>query len=228
MRSALVAVTAVVVWMSGSVSRAAEKVLLVDLLGDLQKQVINEPHLQLVWWIPSEYWEVALANDKNVPEDARRDILDAFSKHTVLVVADCEFSSLGALKSRSEEDIAEDLSVTLASGKKLNRSAPEDVSFEVVAILNSMKPIIANAVGKVGEGMHFYLYEGVDGDAKRLLDPRKEGGFTVQLGDSKFVWRLPLGSLLPPKYDRKTGEKFPGDYLFSPYTGEELVTRPPR
>ena len=33
-------------------------------------------------------------------------------------------------------------------------------------------------------------------------------------------------SLLPPKFDQDTGEKFPGNYLFNPYTGRKLATQP--
>ena len=49
----------------------------------------------------------------------------------------------------------------------------------------------------------------------------------MTLGDATYRWRLPLGSLLPPRYDAKTGEKFSGNYLYSPFTGKELTTKAP-
>jgi hypothetical protein len=39
-------------------------------------------------------------------------------------------------------------------------------------------------------------------------------------------YRLPIGSILPPALDPKTGESFPGSYHFNPYTGGKLVPRP--
>jgi hypothetical protein len=45
------------------------------------------------------------------------------------------------------------------------------------------------------------------------------------LYDAKFTWRLPLPRLLPAKVDPRTGQEFPGDYLFNPYTGESLVVK---
>ena len=38
---------------------------------------------------------------------------------------------------------------------------------------------------------------------------------------------VPLGSLLPPRQDAATGESFPGDYLFNPYTGGALQDAAP-
>jgi hypothetical protein len=60
---------------------------------------------------------------------------------------------------------------------------------------------------------------------KRLLDPRKPGAFSYSLYDATFTWRLPLASLLPAKVDAKTGQEFPGNYLFNPYTGAPLVAK---
>jgi hypothetical protein len=45
------------------------------------------------------------------------------------------------------------------------------------------------------------------------------------LYDQTYRWRTPLGSLLPVKVDAKTGEEFPGNYSFNPYTGEKLSVR---
>jgi hypothetical protein len=49
----------------------------------------------------------------------------------------------------------------------------------------------------------------------------------VVLAGTEFKFRLPLGSLLPPKFDPNTHEKFPGNYIYSPYTGSKLVNDVP-
>ena len=51
------------------------------------------------------------------------------------------------------------------------------------------------------------------------------GTLQVSLYDQVYRWRTPLGSLLPAKVDAKTGEEFPGNYSFNPYTGEKLSAR---
>ena len=40
-------------------------------------------------------------------------------------------------------------------------------------------------------------------------------------------YRLPLGSLFPPAVDPKTGESFPGNYHFNPFTGDKLTPSAP-
>ena len=54
------------------------------------------------------------------------------------------------------------------------------------------------------------------------LDPRKKGSFNYKVGAETYHWRLPLGSLLEPKKDDSTGDEFPGDFLYNPYTGKKL------
>ena len=49
----------------------------------------------------------------------------------------------------------------------------------------------------------------------------------VRLGKKKYDYRLPLGSVLAPRYDPDTGEQFPGNYFFNPYTGTKLVLSKP-
>jgi hypothetical protein len=71
-----------------------------------------------------------------------------------------------------------------------------------------------------GEGTIVYPARNKDG--KLLLDPTVAGGFKYIVYDKTFTWRLPLGSLLPPKFDPKTHEQFPGNFQFNPYTGTKL------
>jgi hypothetical protein len=42
------------------------------------------------------------------------------------------------------------------------------------------------------------------------------------IGPKIFRYRLPLGSFLDPAVDVKTGETFPGNYHFNPFTGSPL------
>jgi hypothetical protein len=58
-----------------------------------------------------------------------------------------------------------------------------------------------------------------------VIDAMQAGTMQVKLFDQSFKWRTPLGSLLPLRVDAKTGEEFPGNYGFNPYTGEKLTTK---
>jgi hypothetical protein len=90
-----------------------------------------------------------------------------------------------------------------------------------------MKPVLANLVGQIGSGFELLAFEGRTADGKRIVDPVSEQRFSIQVGAHAFDWRLPLGSLLPPMHDPMTGEVFPGNYRFSPYTGTALKPKAP-
>jgi hypothetical protein len=62
-------------------------------------------------------------------------------------------------------------------------------------------------------------------DGKPLIDALQTGSVQVSLYDQTYRFRTPLGSLLPVKVDAKTGEEFPGNYSFNPFTGEKLNLR---
>lgn len=42
------------------------------------------------------------------------------------------------------------------------------------------------------------------------------------MSDETFAWRLPLGSLMPATVDAGSGERFPGNSVYDPYTGRRL------
>ena len=87
-----------------------------------------------------------------------------------------------------------------------------------------MKPMFAGMLGQFGQGMEFIIYPSKQ-DQDLILDPRREGAFTLKLYGHPFKWRLPLNALIPAKVDPKSGEEFPGSYRFNPFTGEKLVTK---
>ena len=50
----------------------------------------------------------------------------------------------------------------------------------------------------------------------------------VTVAEKVFRYRLPLGSVLPPRFDPNTEETFPGNYNYSPFTGAKLTTHLPK
>lgn len=87
--------------------------------------------------------------------------------------------------------------------------------------------MLAQITGQIGQNMHVLVFKGTDAEGKRLLDPMQPGNFRVMLGEEVFAYRLPLGSMLPPLFDADSGERFPGNYVYSPFTGKKLVASKP-
>jgi hypothetical protein len=89
-----------------------------------------------------------------------------------------------------------------------------------------MRPMFANMLGSLRVHLAFIVFPGTDKAGHRTVDPSKEETFVVHVGSVAARYRLPLGSLLPPMIDEKSGESFPGNYHFNPFTGNRLSPAP--
>jgi hypothetical protein len=90
-----------------------------------------------------------------------------------------------------------------------------------------MKPVLTNMLGPMGQATEFVVFSGRDPDGQPYANPRGNGFLTFYLAAKEFQFRLPLGALMPPQYDATTGEEFPGNYLYSPFTGKKLQPAAP-
>ena len=131
--------------------------------------------------------------------------------------------AVGSIEPRSKTELAENARLEVA-GKTIAPLAPEAIKPGTQAVLASLKPMLAGMLGAFGKGMELFVYPS-HLDGKPLMDPLKPGTFSYTLYDQHYSWRLPLGSLLPARFDPKTSEEFPGNYEFNPYTGGKLKSR---
>src|SRR3546814_20464381 len=84
----------------------------------------------------------------------------------------------------------------------------------------------SNMLGQLGKGMEFLIYPNPPhGDTK--ISVMDKGGFSYMAFGNRFSFRTPVGSFLPDKIDLSTGDIFPGDYMFTPYSGAALSVRSP-
>jgi hypothetical protein len=89
-----------------------------------------------------------------------------------------------------------------------------------------MRPVFGNMLGALGTHIAILVFPGVDKKGHRTVEPTKEGTLIVHVGKTATRYKLPLGSLLPPMIDAKSGEAFPGNYHFNPFTGDKLSPAP--
>jgi hypothetical protein len=181
---------------------------------------------RFVWWIPTEYWKEIFRNNPNLTEDQKKTLIRAVEDYIVFSVIDGKTTQLGSVVPASRDEIVSKFSLAIGQGKQMKPLPDAEVSSDTKNLFAMMKPVIANMLGQFGQGMEFICFQGVDSKGKRLLDPVGNVSFSATLGASTFKWRLPLGSLLPPKYDSLTGEMFPGNYIYNPFTGSKLISTP--
>lgn len=199
-----------------------ERVKVNELTQDLQRSSQAAESLDLVWWIPAEFWDVVMSGEQDMGEKTRREFADLFRSYTIVAAVKGKISSFGVTDFESESDLRAKLRVHDATGKSHEPIATDKVDRRLTMLIQVMRPMFKNLLGEMGDNMQFYVFPGKGTDGKRLANPVGSGTFNVSLGDESYSYRLPLGSLLVPRRDPSTGEVFPGSYRFNPYTGTEL------
>ncbi len=189
---------------------------------ELQYNEQSGDNMRLIWWIPTEFW-VESFRDANMTQAQKDEFILAVDDYIVVAVIDGELNPLGGSKWRSVEEIKKNLTVKVGEGEPESPLATSEIAEGTNTMMAVMKPMFRKMLGDFGNGLEMICFRGKDDDKQRLLDPRETGHFSVNYKGKDYNWRLPLGTLLAPKFDAETGERFPGNFIFSPFTGERLV-----
>ncbi len=192
-----------------------------ELVRDTQRVMIEENQISMVWWLPLEFWSESVRANPDLTPEARSEIVSAMSDYTIIA----------ALRGRAGKDSLEDVkprddllknTKVEFDGKVLQPLAADKVSPTATLVLAQLKPVLAQAAGAMGEGLDFLLYPAkVDG---KPLDAGMPGKLAITFYGKVQQWRLPLGSVVPPKIDKATGEAFPGNFDYNPFTGKKIET----
>ena len=196
-----------------------------ELVQETQRFEEQNDRFVFVWWIPLEYWEISLENDPSLSPEQVEEFIQVLDDYLIFAVADARINTFGTINSISREEIVQNITIKNSQGKIFNTIPETQQSQDLKNFLSFMKPFMTNFLGQFGSSIEFVVFPGKNNSQERLFDPFKEEVLNVNYNQSTYTWRLPLGSLLPPKYDSETGEKFPGNYNYNPFTGTILKLR---
>lgn len=194
------------------------------LVQDTQRQATGANAMGMAWWIPTEFWLLAMeqGNGGVLSATEREQLKASMDPFTVLVVFDGAMGPLGGATFRSPEEVAKMTRLVDPSGKTWEPIAESRLSPDLRNILTVMRPMFASILGPVGQNMAFVVFEGEAPKGGRLIDPRSDGRFTVKVGTTDYHWRLPLGSLLPEQSCSKCSETMYGAWKYCPWDGTTL------
>ena len=193
------------------------------LTHDTQRTSQSSGQVTFVWWMPQAWWEASLNSNPSLTPEGRTQILAVLDEYLLFAILRAKMAGTGAIDARPKAEMLSNARLEI-DGTNIDPIPPQDLAPTAQAILLGVKPILASLLGKLGQGVEIVAYSGKR-DGRRLLDAAQPGSFRYTLYDETFTWRLPLPSLLPAKFDPKTGDEFPGDYQFNPYTGAPLSTK---
>lgn len=201
----------------------AGQIKLEALADDTQRMSTGDDLLELVWWLPPAYWEVSV-HASGLPESSKAQFLKAFEGYVLVAHVQGKMGAVGVDSFADADASRAALRMVDPKGATHAPLADKDVPSTLKTMLEVMKPILAGMIGPMGTNMHFSVFRDRDAKGAPLFDPLGSGHLKIITSNATHDFRLPLGSLLQPRRDAATGDVFPGDYLYSPYTGAPLQT----
>jgi hypothetical protein len=193
-----------------------------QLAQDTQRTNIGDDVIELVWVVPSLYWQVSATQQQDLGEGDRKRFLAQLDDYLLVATVRGKVGIMGIDEFAGPDALLQDLRIIDAAGTPHAPLAPARIPPQLKNLLSVLRPVMANMIGPMGDNMHFAVFNARDAKGKPLFDPLADGRLQVRTADNTYPFRTPLGSVLPPQHDPKTGESFPGDYHYNPYTGGAL------
>lgn len=210
----------VILILSGFIATAqkrAEKVPLIDMVRDLILTQKVESNIKQVWWLPSEYWRIALSDSPDVSEDIIADIEKQLDGYSLFSVVNSDISPFSGFKQR-------DATVAIVHNDKILSPIPdEDVPSDIKELINVLHPTLASMAGQLGEQMVFYVFKNELEDGTLAISPYNSGKLSVQVNDADFIYRLPIQAMVEKKVCPEDQEKLNGNWDYCPWHGIKLV-----
>jgi hypothetical protein len=207
-------------------AQTPEGAKLAAVLQETQKLASENEKLIFAWWMPEGYWRMSFEQNEKVTKAASDELLKTLRPYVVIGVVSGRMGPVGGLTYRSESEIRQDLVLVDTAGVAHKPLEEAQVSSDAKNFLGIMKPMLASMLGAMGQNMQFYLFPAQDASGRAIADPEKEGRMKLRVTGEEFEWRLPIGSLLPPKVCPQDGEKLNGAWTYCPWHGVKLVAAP--
>jgi len=191
-----------------------------EILRDTQRTTQANGEITLVMWMPQQFWEESMKGNPALTDEGRAQVLAPLADYALFGVMRAKVGTGGLTDVQPKAELLKNLKLEV-NGRAVQPLAPEAISPGAQMLLSTLKPAMAAMGGAAMQGMEFVVFP-AKADGKPLIDALQPGTVQVALYDQTYRFRTPLGSLLPVKVDAKTGEEFPGNYSFNPFTGEKL------
>lgn len=205
-----------------------EDVDLNRLIEEIQVMGGANDSVELIWWIPQEFWETTLTQDPTLSSEQTKAILDVLRPYTVIAAVQADITPMGSFKFFDRDRVASGLGVEVVrpGGKTVSLPQGQVTDSDVKLLLEQMRPILAAALGNLGQNFHFFALNDLDEDGNRIASPYEEGVLRAQLMPSKggatvLEIPLPLDALMVPRIC-PNGKPAHVSWSYCPWSGEKL------
>ncbi len=196
-----------------------------------ETQIIVSPepeHMTFLWWIPHEFWAVSMMADPSQDAGTTQQVLDSLKGYAVLGVVQADIDDLGNFDFYPEAKVVSTLKVSYenAKGEKTTVAPSKNRSAELNNLLLTMRPVLAGAMGNMGQNLHLIVFDDVTANGSRLVDVYEEGQLQIEIQNNQsdvmeVSLALPLDCLYIPR-KCPNGRDAHVTWKFCPWSGEKL------
>ncbi len=188
-------------WPAATAERRATSEVSIDALIRETQSPVSTPHrLDLVWYVPVEFWQVAMSGPSVNP--AQRDaLISAIDSTFIIITVQADVSPLGAF---DYFDVKPQAIYRAASGATEALEPLAELPPQMAAMIGVLKPIMSQALGALGQNISYYVYSDQE-DGARRVSPYVQGAIEVAMSGRDGVVRsqhrieLPLDTLHMPR-----------------------------
>jgi hypothetical protein len=205
-------------------SRLQHKVDLNALIEETQLSSNDPNAVDIIWWIPPEYWEASFQEDETMSEEEIASIISVLKEYNLLGVVKGKIGLFGGITYEDKDELYENIRFVDHYGDAHKPLTEKELSPDMNNFLGVMRPILANMMGDLGQNFLFFVFDAKNSSDKLIADPFKEHDFTISFGgDASYQFDLPLGALLLPKKCPVDGLEHNGKWNFCPFHGKKLI-----
>lgn len=176
-------------------------------------------------WIPNSYWKIALEGNTNIPKNTIEMLEKAFEDYVLICIVDIKIGARGNMTFKTKTELGESLSLIDSNNKEYNFLNESEISYNTKSLLKNITPMFSQMFGKMGKGMHLFLFKVKNNKGENIINEFKKGSFIVKHSQNKFNWNLPLSSLIDKKKCPVDNNEMNGNWNFCPFHGKELVAK---
>jgi len=208
---------------SFSQKKAFEEVSIDEIITETQYGSDSSDDLELIWWVPTEYWNIVFAQDNTASDAESEAIIEMVEDYVLVMAIKGKIGLFGGITYDTKETIQSILEVTYQGGK-LRMLNDKDLSPDLVSFISLIQPMMKNMMGPMGENMQIFMFQNPEGKSVLPINPYEQNDLAFKLGTFNKNVSLPLGSLLEQKTCPEDSQKHSGKWTFCPYHGIKLVT----
>lgn len=220
----IVALLLVTLQSAAQMAKDPKDIKLEDLIAETQVSNEDPDTMDLIWWLPIEFWKASFAQDPSTTAEDLNNITDLFEGYELFALMKGKIGPFGGITYKPLEDILENVKI-IYDGEELQIEDKKNISSDLNNFITLMKPMMSNMMGPMGENMHFVVFKDDSNSGLIPINSIKKSTLVVSYDNFSKNIELPLGSLILEKKCPKDRKLHSGNWNFCPIHGDPLISQ---